>query len=227
MKKKVMTSKEKQQGMFGCLIIVVLLGWFGYWAYDKYVATPKKEQKELETFVATDLKSKMDEFISDSSKADKQSAIEDALMLIDNHPETKEATICRQWFDNNKIDFQAAKNKRQKFIDSFSTATKEKVMNDIEQNGTQPKDDELHDKAFIIAKDFVKAKLKAPSSADFNDDYYWGSVFNDTYIIRSTVDAQNSFGAKLRNKWSVKLRFKGGEWTEASNWELINISLTE
>ncbi len=222
-----MTQKEKQQGMFGCLIIVILFGWFCYWAYDKYIAAPKKEQKELETFVANDLKEKMQEFINDSSKADKQSAIEDALILIDNHPDTKEAVICRQWFDNNKIDFQIAKNKRQRFIDSFATASKEKAMRDIEENGTQPEGDELHNKAFIIAKDFVKQKLKAPSSADFNDDYYWGSAFNDTYIIRSTVDAQNSFGAKLRNKWTVKLRFKGGDWSETSNWELINIQLSE
>lgn len=222
-----MTAKEKQQGMFGCLIFLALFGWFCYWAYNKYIATPKKEQKELETFVANDLKSKMDEFVSDSSRPDKQYAISDALSLIDYYPDTKEATICKQWFDNNKIDFEKEKTKRQKLIDSLGIVLTEKIKNDIEQNGTQPKDDELHKKAFIIAKDFVKQKLKAPSTADFNDDYYWGSVFDDTYIIRSTVDAQNSFGAKLRNKWSVKLKFKGGDWGETSNWELISISLRE
>lgn len=54
----------------------------------------------------------------------------------------------------------------------------------------------------VIAQDAVKNKLKAPSTADFDNL----KVLKDksgSVLITGTVDAQNSFGAKIRNSFMV------------------------
>lgn len=66
-----------------------------------------------------------------------------------------------------------------------------------------------------ITKDVVKSKLKAPSTAKFPgillgaEDWRYGATFKDAgegnviYQVQSYVDAQNSFGAMLRNNFNV------------------------
>jgi len=55
----------------------------------------------------------------------------------------------------------------------------------------------------------VTQVLKSPSSADFpswgyKDDAYDVSEFGkDAYMIKGWVEAQNAFGATLREKWTV------------------------
>lgn len=54
----------------------------------------------------------------------------------------------------------------------------------------------------VIAQNAVKNKLKAPSTADFDNL----KVLKDksgSVLISGTVDAQNSFGAKIRNSFLV------------------------
>lgn len=54
----------------------------------------------------------------------------------------------------------------------------------------------------VIAQDAVKKKLKAPATADFDNL----KVLKDksgSVLITGTVDAQNSFGAKIRNSFMV------------------------
>jgi len=61
--------------------------------------------------------------------------------------------------------------------------------------------------AYIMMEDFVKGRLKAPSTAKFpgildgRSDHisYLG---NQKYRINSYVDAQNSFGAMIRTRFS-------------------------
>lgn len=85
--------------------------------------------------------------------------------------------------------------------------------------------EELARQAFIISQDYVKKNLKAPSTAKFPFlDYTFSDPDPDnTIIIKSYVDAQNSFGAKLRNDYYVKVRYKGGDWADIQNWELIKL----
>jgi hypothetical protein len=47
----------------------------------------------------------------------------------------------------------------------------------------------------------VKKQLKAPSTADFSDEHA-RRVGSDLYRVRGSVDAENSFSAKLRITWS-------------------------
>lgn len=83
-------------------------------------------------------------------------------------------------------------------------------------------------KAFTISQGFVEERLKAPGSADFPYLDYTAEYKGDsTYVVKSYVDAQNSFGAKLRTRYMVKLRYNGGQWADRRNWTLLDITLSE
>ncbi|ACL75200.1 hypothetical protein [Ruminiclostridium cellulolyticum] len=89
-------------------------------------------------------------------------------------------------------------------IENSATSTYEK----------EPSDD---DKAFAwtAAKKEVKERLKSPSTADFPFSYneqYIKEVETKTFIIKSYVDAENSFGANIRSNFIVKIK-KTGENT--------------
>ena len=79
--------------------------------------------------------------------------------------------------------------------------------------------------AFVMSQEFVKKKLKAPATAVFP----WMSSEGVTieqrarceYRVSAYVDAENSFGAKLRNTYSVDLRYQSTDET----WHLTDISM--
>ncbi len=79
--------------------------------------------------------------------------------------------------------------------------------------------------AYIMIEDFVKQRLKAPKSADFPGVFdgradhvrYLG---NQKYRIVSYVDAQNSFGATIRNNFIGEI-----EQTSEDRWRLISLEL--
>jgi hypothetical protein len=75
-------------------------------------------------------------------------------------------------------------------------------------NSDQPQDQGPD--AEQACKDFVKDRLKAPAGADFSgvDRTAAGS----TYTVTGDVDAQNSFGAKLRSHFTCVVRDAGAEW---------------
>lgn len=69
--------------------------------------------------------------------------------------------------------------------------------------------------AATMAEKFVKQSLKAPSTADF--PWYSSDRVknkgNNKYVVHSYVDAQNAYGAKLRNWYICELRYVGdGKW---------------
>jgi hypothetical protein len=76
--------------------------------------------------------------------------------------------------------------------------------------------------AFEMCKDFVKARLKAPSTATFRNFYEDDGEVRVTgsgagpYTIQSTVDSQNGFGAKIRSNFSCTVTATGDTW-HASN----------
>lgn len=72
------------------------------------------------------------------------------------------------------------------------------------------KDDFDHDKfdAFVVAKKVVEDKLKSPSTAKFCDTRDATiSLSDNTWTVNGWVDAQNSFGATIRNTFTVKITF--------------------
>jgi hypothetical protein len=62
----------------------------------------------------------------------------------------------------------------------------------------------------------VKDKLKAPSTASFASSKA-DKLNEKEWSVSGTVDAQNTFGAKLRTRWRCKAKYAGdGQWETAS-----------
>ena len=66
--------------------------------------------------------------------------------------------------------------------------------------------------AMTVAEKAVKSKLKSPSSAEFSPkDETTINVSGNTWTVRGWVEAQNSFGATIRNSYSVKFTFNSSD----------------
>ena len=79
--------------------------------------------------------------------------------------------------------------------------------------------------AFVMAKNFVEKVLKAPATAKFpwgTSDSQISSIGDCTYIVRSYVDAENSFGAKIRTKYTAKVKYIGND-----KWSALDIKLDD
>ncbi len=88
-----------------------------------------------------------------------------------------------------------------------------------------PQHDECTDdsSAYMMSQEFVKRRLKAPATAEFP------STSNATisggpeckFSIDSYVDAQNSFGAKIRNSYHAEVQYdKAGK-----DWKLLLLNM--
>ncbi len=106
---------------------------------------------------------------------------------------------------------------------SDETAAVQKASMTPEQKQAQA-DEALMSDAKWQCKQFVEKTLKAPSTADFqnyNDFSAWGSeAGGGPFGVTGYVDAQNSFGAKIRTNFRCELRKSG------SDWQLVNITTT-
>lgn len=71
--------------------------------------------------------------------------------------------------------------------------------------------------AFVMAQKFVEKVLKAPSTAIFPRGTKDSTIENIgicTYKVRSFVDAENSFGAKIRSHYTALIKYEGqGTWS--------------
>lgn len=80
--------------------------------------------------------------------------------------------------------------------------------------------------AHIQCKEFVREQLKAPSSADFAFlDYSASNMGGNQFVIRSNVEAQNSFGVKLKNNYVCAVKWNGSNSSDIRNWELLSLQL--
>lgn len=77
--------------------------------------------------------------------------------------------------------------------------------------------------SYLYARDFIKNNLKSPSTAEFPsfNEVSHKYLGNCTHNITGHVDAQNSFGAMLRNKFDVTVRYNKSN----QNFYLENISI--
>ena len=81
--------------------------------------------------------------------------------------------------------------------------------------------------AFVICQGFVKSGLKAPASAQFPPKPLSAiDAGNNTYIVTSMVDSQNSFGAMLRSDWLCKAQYIGGPAGAPSSWKLLELKIS-
>lgn len=71
--------------------------------------------------------------------------------------------------------------------------------------------------AKVMCEGFVEDRLRAPATADFASitETQVDTVDADAgvYEVRSHVDAQNAFGAMIRNSYTCRVRWRGdGRW---------------
>lgn len=70
--------------------------------------------------------------------------------------------------------------------------------------------------AFVMSQSFVEKRLKAPSTADFcsYSDATVTDLGGGRFRVSAYVDAQNSFGAKIRTRYTCVLKSTDGDtWT--------------
>ncbi len=79
-------------------------------------------------------------------------------------------------------------------------------------DGNGAKDDSIA--AYNACKGYVKAHLKAPSTAKFSNPDFYGS--GTRWIVKGDVDAQNSFGAMIRNQYRCEITGSGQSWSLVS-----------
>lgn len=78
--------------------------------------------------------------------------------------------------------------------------------------------------AYVMSQQFVENQLKAPSTAKFPgfQDGFVKEMGDNKYKISAYVDAENSFGAKIRVKYFCVLKYVGDD-----NWQLEDVELKE
>jgi len=105
------------------------------------------------------------------------------------------------------------------------------IENNTSSNNTQTeKPRSKHDEisAWVYCQAFVKEALRSPGSADFgglfSGEYqrpaeHAKHLGDGVYECKGWVDSQNSFGAKVRNRFSITIKYteKGGE----EGWQLV------
>ena len=114
------------------------------------------------------------------------------------------------------------KNGEDYFDDYYNSQVHEDVQNrknsnyDSEMKESTNKDEDSygHTKydAITIAEKEVKAKLKSPSTAKFSSSSETSVTRSgNTWRVTGWVDAQNGFGATLRNSYTVKIEFASSD----------------
>jgi len=82
-------------------------------------------------------------------------------------------------------------------------------------------------RAYIIAQDFVKSKLKYPKDADFYMDVVHESKSYGTCILLGKVDAKNAYGMTTRYVYKIWLSHNGKEWTDKYNWKFTKLIIED
>ena len=83
--------------------------------------------------------------------------------------------------------------------------------------------------AFAISQQFVTARLKSPSTADF-PLLGFKCISNDvdsTFKVLSFVDSQNGFGATVRTHFQIILKYKGGDTNDKDSWQLLHLNMAD
>lgn len=104
-------------------------------------------------------------------------------------------------------------------IDTSDIAEKQKDSNELRGK-------DRSDMAFVQCTMAIKDGLKSPSTADFPSfpDKLW-RFSGQSYVIKSYVDAQNSFGAVNRNNWHCKIQYTKGDEYNPSSWNILELEM--
>jgi hypothetical protein len=120
---------------------------------------------------------------------------------------------------------QAALDAEQRKKDAAAHAAKEAAEAAEEKAARLAKACSDTTMAFVMSQEFVKRSLKAPSTAEFpwiTDDQVAVSAKPDCgFHVIAWVDAQNGFGAQIRSRYVVDLKYLDG----SGEWQLTAINI--
>ena len=98
-------------------------------------------------------------------------------------------------------------------INSNSTAQSESaddiMKNEVLKDGS---------KCAVMSQSFVKSKMAYPDEVNFNYSGYTHERSGENTIIIDKFTSKNGYGVKLSYTYKIWLKFKGGDWSEISNW---------
>ena len=67
--------------------------------------------------------------------------------------------------------------------------------------------------SYYMAKQFIEKQLKVPSTAEYQEySEDMVEVSGNVYKVTMYVDAENSFGAKVRTHFIVQMKTDGDKW---------------
>lgn len=89
---------------------------------------------------------------------------------------------------------------------------------------SSPSSDEPDDTmACVVAQRFVRNQLKSPSTAEFPACHTMTiSRAGNTWTVASYVDAQNSFGAMLRNRFLAEIEYQPSD----NQWYPLDVQIS-
>lgn len=69
--------------------------------------------------------------------------------------------------------------------------------------------------------------LKDPSSAEFHHNEIVKDLGNNIFEYTETVNATNSFGGKIKQDVTVKVKWNGGDPSEVNNWSSLELNFND
>ena len=123
---------------------------------------------------------------------------------------------------------QAAEAKK-KAAEETRAAEKNAAYDQRKKVATNARARECHDvaEAYVMSQQFVKTRLKAPSTASFpwitDSDVSVVATKNCHFIVHAWVDSQNSFGAMLRSTYKAELHML----PDKNKWSAISVIIDE
>lgn len=76
--------------------------------------------------------------------------------------------------------------------------------------------------AFVYSKPYVTRRLRSPSTADFPFSDYTSNYLGDcTHLVSSYVDAQNGFGAVIRQDYTARMKYN----KDSDSWNLLRLDM--
>lgn len=92
---------------------------------------------------------------------------------------------------------------------------------EAEIKAKEREEEALMSDAFYTSQAFIEQRLKSPSTAKFasRDESKVLNMGENLYVIVSYVDSQNGFGAMIRTKYNIALKY-----TEDKKWKLERLT---
>lgn len=99
--------------------------------------------------------------------------------------------------------------------DSSDAASQSGTSSTSRRSSSSSRSAEIESAVYVLAKKCVESHLKAPSTAKFcsMSDCEFREGDDGVYMMAGTVDSQNTYGAMLRETWSIMAQLDGEKVT--------------